>query len=86
MSHAVAAEQGHRQDQEDEGDGDDDEEVADLQDGALEVADSDGTLDQSGGRPEVGVRAGAVDQRVDLTLLHDRTGIGDVPAFLCDRE
>ena len=31
--HVVAAEQGHRQDQEDQGDGDDDEEVADLQDG-----------------------------------------------------
>ena len=41
-NHVVAAEQGHRQDQEDEGDGDDDEEVADLQDGALEVADIDG--------------------------------------------
>ena len=59
----------------DQRDGEDDEVVADLQDGLLEVADGVRVLDQFGGLAEVGVGAGGVDQGADLAAADDRSGV-----------
>ena len=53
--------------------GEDDQVVADLQHGTLEMADGVRLLHQLRGLPEVGVRTGGVDHRVDLALADDRT-------------
>ena len=61
-------------DHRDQRDREDDQVVADLQHGALEMADGVRVLHQLGGLAEVGVGAGGIDQRADLTLPDDRPG------------
>ena len=58
----------------DQRDREEDQVVADLEHGALEMADGVRVLDQFGGLAEVGVSAGGVDQGADLTLPDDGSG------------
>jgi hypothetical protein len=54
--------------------GEDDEVVADLEHGLLEVTDGVRVLDQLGGPAEVGVGSGGVDQGTDLAPADHRPG------------
>jgi len=75
----VAAQQRHEHDHRDEQCREDDEVVADLQDGLLEVADRVRALHQFRGLAEVGVGAGGVDQGTDLTAADHRPGEHRIP-------
>jgi hypothetical protein len=77
----VAAQDRDDDDHRDQGDGEDDEVVADLQDGPLEVAHGVRARHELRGPAEVGVRAGAVGpgrQGADLALADDRAGVDGV--------
>ena len=58
----IAAEQRHREDQDHQHHRQDDQVIADLQHGALEMADGVRLLHQLGGLAEVGVLTRAIDQ------------------------
>ena len=63
-----------------------DQVVADLQHGLLEMRDGLGTGDQLGGFAEVGVAAGGRYQGNHLALFGHRTGVGNIPGLLADRQ
>ncbi len=71
--HRVAAEERDDDDQGNQSHREDDQVVADLEHGTLEMADGVRLLHQLRGLAEVGVRTGGVDHRVDLALADDRT-------------
>ena len=81
--HRVAAEEGDGQDEDHQGDSDDDEEIADLQDRLLEMADGMGLLDKLSGLAEIRVLSGGVDQSVDFALPHDGTRVHGVFRLPC---
>ena len=78
LQHGITPEQGHRQDKEHQGQSEDDQVVADLQDGTLEVAHRVCRRYQTRRLAEVGILARAVDQSVDLALFDDRTGVDGI--------
>ena len=82
----IAAEQGHRDDQRHQSDREDDQVVADLQHGALEMARGMRLLHQFGRLAEIGVRASGVDQCADFTLANDRPRKHRVPRLARSRE
>ena len=59
----------------------DDQVVADLQHGFLEMADGDRRLHQLRRLAEVGFAAGRIDQRVDFAATNDRSGEDGVAGF-----
>ena len=60
--------------------------VADLQHGLLEMTDRDRRLDQFRRLAEIGLAAGRIDQRVDLAATNDRAGEHRVAGFACRRQ
>ncbi len=70
----VAAEERDRNDQRHESYREDDQVVADLEHGTLEMADGVRLLHQFRRLAEIGVRARGIDQCADLALTNDRTG------------
>ena len=69
----VATEDGDGQDQHHQGHREDDQVIANLQHGTLEMADSVRLLHQLGGLAEVGVRTGGIHHRVDFALTDNRS-------------
>ena len=80
----VAAHDGHREDQDDQRQGDDNEEIADAQDRPLEMADGVSRFDEMHRLAEVRARAGGVDHRADLALADKGTGIDGIAGFSFD--
>ena len=70
----VAAQDRRDDDKRHQRDREDDQVVADLEHGALEMADGVRVLHQFGGLAEVGAGAGGIHQGADLTLPDDRPG------------
>ena len=63
-----------------------DEKVADLQHGLLEMTDRDRRLDQFRRPAEIGLAARRIDERVDLAAPDDRAGEHCVAGFACGRK
>ena len=70
----IAAENGDCDNHCNKSDGKNNKVITDFQNGALEVANGVRLLDQLCCLAEIGVRAGGIDQRADLSLANDRTG------------
>ena len=68
----VAAEERHGNYQRHQGHRKDDQVIADLQHGTLEMADGVGLLHQLRGLAEVGVRPGGIHHGVDFALADNR--------------
>ena len=82
----IATEHGHAEDENHQGDGDDDQVVADLQNRALEMADRVRLRHQPGRLAKIGVGAGGVDEGIGLTLADDRPGKQRLSHLARDRE
>ena len=86
LERRVVAEERRKPDQENEADRHQDEEIADLQDRALEVRHRLRLLDEVGSLAEIGVHAGRGDKAGHLALLGDRPRIGVVADCLVHRQ